>query len=83
MKNFPYMTDYVNALFEREKARWDYIFLRPVRQVPRSWHSESEFQVGGERLSIGGEERPQDLSPRSRLWTTAGGEVSFAATRDF
>ena len=29
MKNFPHMTDYVNEVFEREKARLDYIFLRP------------------------------------------------------
>lgn len=29
MKRFPYMTDYVNHEFEREKLRWDYRFLRP------------------------------------------------------
>ena len=30
MQRFPYVTDYVNELFDREKARFDYIFLRPV-----------------------------------------------------
>lgn len=29
MKRFPYITDYVNHEFEREKLRWDYRFLRP------------------------------------------------------
>jgi len=33
MQNFPYLTDYVNATFEKEKARWDYIFLRPILLV--------------------------------------------------
>ncbi|MCB0323855.1 MAG: hypothetical protein KDD69_09790 [Bdellovibrionales bacterium] len=33
MKRFPYMTDYVNEVFEREKERWDYILLRPVLVV--------------------------------------------------
>jgi hypothetical protein len=30
MLTFPYITDYVNQVFNREKARPDYIFLRPV-----------------------------------------------------
>lgn len=30
MQRFPYVTDYVNEVFNREKARFDYIFLRPV-----------------------------------------------------
>jgi len=30
MQRFPYVTDYVNEIFDREKARWDYKFLRPV-----------------------------------------------------
>lgn len=28
--NFPYITDYINDLFEREKTRWDFIFVRPL-----------------------------------------------------
>lgn len=30
MQHFPYVTDYVNEIFNREKARLDYVFLRPV-----------------------------------------------------
>lgn len=30
MKKFPYITDYVNTLFEKEKRRLDYLFLRPI-----------------------------------------------------
>ena len=30
MKKFPYITDYVNHVFELEKERFDYIFVRPV-----------------------------------------------------
>lgn len=30
MQHFPYLTDYVNEIFDREKARFDYIFIRPV-----------------------------------------------------
>ena len=30
MQHFPYVTDYVNEVFNREKERFDYIFLRPV-----------------------------------------------------
>lgn len=27
---FPYLTDYVNEVFARERERWDFVFLRPV-----------------------------------------------------
>ena len=30
MKEFPYITDYVNKQFKKEKVRFDYIFLRPI-----------------------------------------------------
>ncbi|MCB0354750.1 MAG: hypothetical protein KDD64_14535 [Bdellovibrionales bacterium] len=30
MKKFPYLTDYVNDVFERERSRFDFIVLRPV-----------------------------------------------------
>ena len=30
MNQFPYITDYVNDVFAREKTRWDFIFLRPL-----------------------------------------------------
>ncbi len=30
MQNFPYFTDYVNKIFDEEKKRFDYIFLRPI-----------------------------------------------------
>ncbi|MFD2257750.1 DUF6999 family protein [Luteolibacter algae] len=30
MKSLPYVTEYVNTAFEREKSNWDYVFLRPV-----------------------------------------------------
>jgi hypothetical protein len=33
MLSFPYMTDYVNEVLSREKARADYLFLRPVLLV--------------------------------------------------
>lgn len=33
MERFPYLTDYVNDVFTREKMRRDYIFLRPVLVV--------------------------------------------------
>jgi hypothetical protein len=33
MNSFPYMTNYVNEVFTREKGRVDYIFLRPLLQV--------------------------------------------------
>ncbi|MGB0373238.1 MAG: DUF6999 family protein [Opitutales bacterium] len=30
MNRFPYITDYVNECFEKEKKRLDYIFIRPI-----------------------------------------------------
>lgn len=27
---FPYITEYVNTIFENERTRWDFIFLRPL-----------------------------------------------------
>lgn len=30
MKKFPYITDYVNEQFTKEKERFDYIFIRPI-----------------------------------------------------
>ena len=33
MNSYPYMTNYVNEVFMREKSRVDYIFLRPLLQV--------------------------------------------------
>ncbi|MEO0508434.1 MAG: hypothetical protein AAF065_01075 [Verrucomicrobiota bacterium] len=33
MKEFPYITDYVNAQFKTEKERFDYIFIRPILLV--------------------------------------------------
>jgi hypothetical protein len=33
MQSFPYVTDYVNEIFDGEKARFDYIFIRPVLTV--------------------------------------------------
>jgi len=30
MQNFPYVTDYINQLFDKEKARFDYKFIRPL-----------------------------------------------------
>jgi len=33
MDSFPYMTDYVNQVFAREKTRADYVFLRPLLLV--------------------------------------------------
>jgi len=30
VQRFPYLTDYVNELFDREKSRFDYVFIRPV-----------------------------------------------------
>lgn len=33
MQSFPYMTEYVNEVLSREKARLDYIFLRPILLV--------------------------------------------------
>ena len=30
MQNFPYVTDYINDIFNKEKARFDYKFIRPI-----------------------------------------------------
>ena len=30
MQRFPYITDYVNEIFDKEKARFDYRFIRPI-----------------------------------------------------
>lgn len=30
MQSFPYVTEYVNEVFDREKARFDYRFIRPI-----------------------------------------------------
>jgi hypothetical protein len=30
MQNFPYVTDYINDLFDKEQARFDYRFIRPI-----------------------------------------------------
>jgi hypothetical protein len=30
MQSFPYITDYVNELFDKEKERFDYKFIRPI-----------------------------------------------------
>lgn len=29
-QHFPYVTDYINEIFDKEKARWDYRFIRPI-----------------------------------------------------
>lgn len=29
-QHFPYVTDYINAIFDKEKERWDYRFIRPL-----------------------------------------------------
>ena len=33
MQNFPYVTDYINEIFNKEKARWDYRFIRPLLTI--------------------------------------------------
>ena len=33
MQNFPYVTDYVNEIFDKEKARFDYRFIRPILTI--------------------------------------------------
>ena len=33
MHRFPYITDYVNEVFAKEKASWDFILLRPILLV--------------------------------------------------
>ncbi len=30
MQSFPYVTDYINEIFDKEKARFDYRFIRPL-----------------------------------------------------
>jgi hypothetical protein len=30
MQQFPYITDYINEIFDKEKARFDYRFIRPI-----------------------------------------------------
>lgn len=32
-QSFPYVTDYVNEIFDKEKARFDYRFIRPVLTI--------------------------------------------------
>jgi hypothetical protein len=34
MQSFPYLTDYINELFDKEKARFDYKFIRPFITIP-------------------------------------------------
>jgi hypothetical protein len=33
MQQFPYITDYVNEVFAKEKTQWDFIYLRPLLLV--------------------------------------------------
>ena len=33
MQHFPYVTDYVNEIFDREKRRFDYRFIRPLLTI--------------------------------------------------
>ena len=33
MQSFPYVTDYINEIFDKEKARWDYRFIRPILTI--------------------------------------------------
>jgi hypothetical protein len=33
MQRFPYVTDYINEIFDREKARFDYRFIRPFLTI--------------------------------------------------
>lgn len=33
MQRFPYINDYVNEIFAKEKSHWDYVLLRPVLLV--------------------------------------------------
>jgi hypothetical protein len=33
MQHFPYVTDYVNEIFDKEKARFDYRFIRPFLTI--------------------------------------------------
>ena len=33
MQSFPYVTDYINEIFDKEKARFDYRFIRPILTI--------------------------------------------------
>ncbi|MBA3531522.1 MAG: hypothetical protein H0T73_06320 [Ardenticatenales bacterium] len=33
MQRFPYITDYVNEIFDKEKVRFDYLFIRPIFNI--------------------------------------------------
>lgn len=33
MQRFPYITDYINEIFSKEKARFDYRFIRPILTI--------------------------------------------------
>jgi hypothetical protein len=33
MQRFPYITDYVNEIFAKEKVRFDYLFIRPILNI--------------------------------------------------
>jgi hypothetical protein len=33
MQSFPYVTDYINEIFDKEKARFDYRFMRPLLTI--------------------------------------------------
>jgi len=33
MQSFPYVTDYINKIFDKEKARFDYRFIRPILTI--------------------------------------------------
>src|SRR5215211_615807 len=33
MQSFPYITDYINEMFDKEKARLDYRFVRPILTI--------------------------------------------------
>ncbi|MCI0556084.1 MAG: hypothetical protein L0287_34505 [Anaerolineae bacterium] len=34
MQSFPYVTNYINEIFDKEKARFDYKFIRPFITIP-------------------------------------------------
>ena len=33
MQSFPYITDYINEIFYKEKTRFDYLFIRPILTI--------------------------------------------------
>ena len=33
MQNFPFITDYINEIFDKERARFDYKFIRPILTI--------------------------------------------------